>query len=448
MKKQLKKWLILALMALAALFTLAGCKLGESFEDVIKENNLVSHITYYANAEQATFTPNTSKSRDLWYKKDARPFNIGVDDGELGIKYDGYEIVGWYHVARDENGEPITTGSYTYKDETYYLYQLTDQKVDFSQNIQEGTHWIVAAKWAKISRVNVYLVHDEENVTISLDTSKTLSKDSPLYNKQTNSFKATVTDGDWIESYRYEADGVLTMLPYNPIPIYKNEYTFVSYYMDEACTQPVSYPLIKTDDDQKVYAKYITGNWTVVRTADAVADMFENFFDSTMRFYLLPNVTIDCKDISIEKTYTTACEIQGNGAVLKNLTLDKPIEGEVISLFGEILSTAKIENLSFENFNMTFTARAMDFSLYVVFEKMETGATINNVNIQGSCTIFKSDRVNVENMFGAGGAMVYTHCLFGEPYATDEEYYAQHPNGFKVAGDSADFITITKKDLI
>ena len=441
MKKQFKRILILALFVLAALFTLVGCKLGESFEDVIKQNGLVSHITYYANAERAVFTPNASKSRDIWYKQDSRPFNIGVDDGSLGIEYDGYELIGWYFVECDEDGNPITTGTYTYEDTTCYLYKLTDQKVDFTQRIKEGEHWIVAAKWTKISRVNIVLVHDEPNVNIPVDTKK-LTTESPLYNAETGAYKTAVTNGDVIQSYRYEDNGTLTVLPYNPIAIVKNEYTFVAYYADVACTQYVTYPLVKTDVDQIVYAKYITGNWTVVRTADNVESMFKNLFDAAKRYYFLENAVIDCAGVKVSPSYTTACEIQGNGAIVKNLALDNRIAGDTASLFGKIEKTAILKELSFENFNMIYRVSKINVSVYFVFTALADGATIDNVKLQGTMKIVKPKDRKIENLMDADDNFVYDNCLFGS-FKTDDEYYAQYPNGFKVEGIPAEFITVT-----
>jgi len=440
MKKYLKKILIVILMALAAIFTLAGCKLGEDLDDVLERNDLVSHITYYANAEQAFFTPNASKMRDLWYKKDAQPFNIGVDDGNLGIQYEGYEILGWYFVELDEEGKPITTGSYKYEKETCYIYKLTDKKVDFSQPIPEAEHWIVAAKWTKISRVNVVLVHDEPNVNIPVDTKK-LTTESPLYNEETQSYKTTVTNGDVIQSYRYDDDGRLTTLPYNPVTIVKNAYTFIAYYADKACTQSVKYPLVKTDEDQVVYAKYITGTWTVVRTPDDVVGMFKALINSK-RYYFLQDTVIDCAGYQVSPSMFTGCEIQGNGSVIKNLTLDNFIQGESVSLFGKIEGTAILENLSLENLNMTYRVSKIDVSVYFICTTYVEGATVNNVTIQGTMKIVKSEARKVNNLVDAGGNLIYTRCLFGS-FATDEEYFTQNPNGFNIVGNPAEFITVT-----
>ena len=441
MKNKCKKLLIVFLTVFAAICTLAGCKLGESFDDVIKDNKLVSQVTYLANGEQAIFTPNYSKERNLYYAENTKPLNIGTD-GSLGIEYDGYEMLGWYYVALDEAEKPITTGSYTYNDEICYLYQLTDQKVDFSQPIPKDSHWIIAAKWTKISRVNVVLVHEDENASVAVDTKK-LTQDSPLYDEATNSYKSMVKNGDVIQAYRYEDDGRLTSLPKNPITVVSNAHTFIEYYADEACTQKVAFPLMKTDVDQIVYAKYVTGNWTVVKTADGVKAMFNALVDGK-RYYFLDGAEIDCTGVTVTASYFTGCEIKGNGAVIKNLTMDTRVERDEVAMFGKIEQTAIIENIAFENLAMTYRLTTRDASVYFAFTQLQDGASITNVTLQGSLTIVKPDSKTVDNLFDVDGNMVYTHCLFGEPYESDESYYAQASTGFKVVGNPADFITVTK----
>lgn len=443
MKKHFKKILIIMFAMLAALFTLAGCKLGESLEDVIEQNNLVSQITYYANGEQAIFTPNYSKECNLYYRENTQPANIG-EDGSLGIEYAGYEIVGWYYVDLDENDQPITTGSYQYKGETCYIYKLTDQKFDFSQRMQAGDHWIIAAKWVKISRVKVVLVHDDPNVSVPVDTSK-LTTESPLYDEESQTFKTAVANGDVIQSYPYDENGKRASLPNDPITVAENVYTFLAYYADKECTKPVAYPLLRTEVDEVVYAKYITGNWTVVRAKEGVANMLKSMTLASRKYYFLPGSEFDCTGLKIELAASTACEIQGNGAVLKNLTVDAYVKGDAASIFGTIKSTAKIENLTFENFNVTYRMSKSDASIYFLFSEIAAGATITNVSVQGSLKIVKSEDRKVINMPKVEDEYIFTHCLFGSPYETDEAYYAENNDGFKVVGNGADFITITSE---
>ena len=130
--------------------------------------------------------------------------------------------------------------------------------------------------------------------------------------------------------------------------------------------------------------------------------------------------------------------------MIKNLTMDTRVERDEVAMFGKIEQTAIIENIAFENLAMTYRLTTRDASVYFAFTQLQDGASITNVTLQGSLTIVKPDSKTVDNLFDVDGNMVYTHCLFGEPYESDESYYAQASTGFKVVGNPADFITVTK----
>ena len=263
-----------------------------------------------------------------------------------------------------------------------------------------------------------------------------------MYDATTNTYKSKVQAGDIIQSYRYEDNGELSSLPSKPITLLGNQHTFIEYYADEACTQLLEYPLKKTDVDATVYAKYITGNWVVVKSEEGVNAMFNALVDGK-RYYFLDNAEIDCKNITVKAAYFTGCEIKGNGAVLKNLNLDAYVDADETAIFGRIEKTAKIENITFENLNMIYRLTTKDASVYFVFTQIEEGATITNVTMQGTLTVIKPDSKTVNNLFDNEDKIVYTHSLFGEPYEKDEDYYAQTQTGFKVVGNPADFITVT-----
>jgi hypothetical protein len=125
--------------------------------------------------------------------------------------------------------------------------------------------------------------------------------------------------------------------------------------------------------------------------------------------------------------------------------MDVYVKGDSASIFGSIKGTAKIENLTFENFNVTYRMSKSDANIYFLFSEIATGATITNVSVQGSLKIVKSEDRKVNNIPKIDENYVFTRCLFGSPYTTDEEYYAANNNGFKVVGNGADFITLTSE---
>ena len=94
-------------------------------------------------------------------------------------------------------------------------------------------------------------------------------------------------------------------------------------------------------------------------------------------------------------------------------------------MFGNILQGAKIENITFENVTMEYTAKTEFFpEIYGVFTSLQEGATITNVIISGTLSFSGPGQSAASNMMGG-----YTHCLFGG-YTADEAYTA---DGFKVS---------------
>ena len=83
MKKKLKSTLLIILMAIAALFVLVGCSLGDSLKDIVQNNDLEAQVTYYVNNENAKFTPNTAKVKYMYYKAGAKVLNIGSSSSPI-----------------------------------------------------------------------------------------------------------------------------------------------------------------------------------------------------------------------------------------------------------------------------------------------------------------------------------------------------------------------------
>lgn len=427
MKKKLKGVLLVLLTALATLFVFAGCSFGETLDDILTKNNLTARVTYYVNAEGAEFTPNTAKQKDLYYTSGATAINIGTVSN-LGVKNEGFEFAGWYFVEQDAEGNLVTTGEYEdTQGEKHNLYALAEE-VDFTKKLQEGDHWHVAAKWTTAAKLRVELVFDDAETELKLDMDsytnpQELDKDL-LYGKE------SVKSGDEVIARSYDSNDEVLELDYNILQFKDYGYTFVEYYLDKECTKIVEFPLKKQEEgDQVIYAKCIAGDWTVIRTADDVKDIFNYTAD---RFHYWLTKDLDCKEISVTAPTSYAAEIQGNGYKLSNLTLNTQ-SGDTRSMFGEIKAKAKIENLSLENVTLTATKVLNNINAYFVFGSLSADATITNVTIQGQFIITKAESFKVMN-FGASGDD-YTKCLFGG-YDKDADYNG----GFTVVDEPKDFI--------
>ena len=218
-------------------------------------------------------------------------------------------------------------------------------------------------------------------------------------------------------------------MDYNILQFKDYGYTFVEYYLDKECTKIVEFPLKKQEDgDQVIYAKCIAGDWTIIRNADEVDDIF-GYNSSRYRYWLTRD--LDCTDVSAVAPSSYAAEIQGNGFTLSNLTINST-SGGTRSIFGNIAATAKIENLTIKNVTLSATKVLNKINAYFVFTSIDVGATITNVSIQGQFIITKPESISVEN-FGANND--YSSCLFGG-FNKDADYNG----GFTVEGDPKDFI--------
>lgn len=442
MKKKLKSTLLLLLTALAALFVFAGCSIGEpSLEELRETHNLTAQITYYINHEEAEFTPNTAKEKNLYYKADTLPYEI-TEKTSPGVKCDNYTFDAWYHVKM-QDGKPVTSG--TYKDangKEHFLYELGD-KADFTKKIQDGEHWLLAARWTTASKVLVKVAHEDKDVTIPLNKTKV----AQVFSTNTEALaslkdKDSVKVGDTLIAKSYSTAETVTEDDLSKIlslPVKDNEYTLVDYYEDEACTKLVQWPIKKQDEDVVIYAKAITGDWNILRRPNDVANMFSGMGSlAGERYYLTRD--LDCSAVSITSLSDGfGCELQGNGFKISNLKLNESImnKSDVASTFGDVEATARIENVTFENLTTKISTRDGVQNAYFVFTSLDAGAVIRNVSIQGQFIIVCPSGSFVNNFDDDK-----TACLFGG-YANDAAYVtASNGEGFVVQGNAKDFVSV------
>lgn len=417
MKRRSKISLLISLISLSSLFILTGCKLGITKQEIMDKYDLTAQITYFVNGEKATFEPIAATERDIYYQTGQIPYAIP----ESKISYQGHIFDGWYEVEC-KNGQPVPLE--TFKDDkgnvTHSTYTLT-QKVDFEKSpMEEGEHRYYAAKWLTRTKVKVKLVVDDKDAKVTIDKQKVKGEYfSPILDKE------TVSHGDEIMSFSY--DGSTGTLPSftAKLPVKDNAYTFVAYYEDEACTTPVSWPIQEQEEDVYIYAKYITGKWTVINSANGVTQLFDQMGSAQARFYLTSD--IDCSSLgeSIKPVAKLACQIQGNGFALKNLKVVRSNDNlDKTSIFGEITSTAVLNNVRFENltFECKFSKSSDMNNYYYLFNSLDKAAKITNVSISGSMLMYNEDReeISLPNL----KADPCVNYLFGG-YETDEAYLTE-----------------------
>ncbi|MBE7084748.1 MAG: hypothetical protein E7368_01680 [Clostridiales bacterium] len=373
------KWKLIAFLAVVASLLLLGgckgCKFQYTLEEKREETGMTACVTYYTNDKGAYFgTSDTEKK--LYFPAGAVAMNIGTDIVTNGTiptpTRENYTLVGWHEAELGPTGEIM-------RDEDGNVV-LKAEAFDFKTKLQNGDDIVLYAKWQKNEGIHVYLLCDG------------ITEDAP--------FTITVGEGEDKKDVTVENNGKLVEYPYTQNVWYKTDppkakgYTFFGLYEDKECTKEVSATVNQNEKgDYTIYAKYIKGNWTILRTpADIQSKLLFATYIGNTNFYLAND--IDCKDITVGKLGAFSRNLQGNGYTIKNLNVDagEIMQSEVVvSTFGRITSKGKIENVTFENitFNSKLTTKGAEVraKAYVLMQSMDEGATINNVAIKGTLKV-------------------------------------------------------------
>lgn len=422
MRKRLKRAIVLLFSALAALLMLVGCELGMTKEQAMNAYDAKASVTYYANGGDFG---NGNTTREIFYRANSRPLNIGVDAMLSGttitLKRDKYDFGGWYHVLEDENGNPIV-------DEKTGICQLDmERPVDFSTAVlQEEDAWYLGALWTAKVKVRVRLVSDD----VITD------KDGVAFDPAAED--VYIQESDYVPTNNFQTE---LRVDESPIELPKGSaYTFVGYYFDKEATRPIVAELRQQEgqtEDVIVYAKYISSEYTVVKTASEVGEMFDNLRSKNNKFYIARNIDMS-STTGISFNNNLAATVEGNGFTISNLSFTKSSTSGPQALFSTVKSTAVMKNLTLENVSFDYKV-PNSASIYFVFQKMESGATIENVTLSGVMNISGPSDAIINNLMNG-----YDNCLFGG-FESDAAYTTANPNGFKVLGKPEDFITLSMK---
>ncbi len=409
MRRRLKRAMLLLLAALASLLMFVGCELGMTKEDALNAYDLKASVTYYANGGDFG---NGNTKKEIWYAANSRPLNIGVDlmpsGTSINLKYDKHDFGGWYHLAVNEEGNPIVNT------ETGLCELDMTKPVDFSTAILlENDAWYLGALWNAKAKVRVRLLSDgiitDKSGTEFDPTSDTDIKVSDYVS--TNDYKTQLNVGK------------------SPIDLASNSaYQFVGYYSDPEAEKPIVEELRQQEgqtEDVIIYAKYISKEWTVVKSAADVKNMIMlNMKAADKKFYVARDIDMSTvAPFAVSNGVDVAATIEGNGFTISNLSIAKTKITADFALFGNVKSTAVMRNLTFENLVVECGVNSQ-VNVYFVCLGIEDGATIENITLSGSMEVGGTGGArNFENDFNS--------CMFGG-FATDETYETENPNGFKV----------------
>ncbi len=238
------------------------------------------------------------------------------------------------------------------------------------------------------TKMNAYLVA-EDNVSMGLDMVTTISENIDLVNDHVRRIRdlaeqaANGTYGeDSIKAIQAEIDSRLAEISrlkssaeFNGIKILESEQATPATFAMQRAGSGVTGSFIE-EVDQLTEEEAIAQGYTIIKTADELQAMQNN---PSGKYILMNDIDLEGYDWTpVGGTFAYSRftgELNGNGFIIKNLTINKPTE-DYVGLFG-CTDNATIKNLGVENTNIT----AGGYSGILIGEAV--GGNIENVYVTG-----------------------------------------------------------------
>ena len=289
----------------------------------------------------------------------------GITHGE--ITKPGYILDGWY------TGTKADDGTVTF-----------DRKWDFSTD-RVSSSFTLYAKWVKRLTFTTHYVVDGE----------ASDKTAIAYAEEGGAFRFVSPKWTGYTFMGYQNDAGVQVN---------------GYYLDEACTQPVvfdasgnatnlSHPGAGENNETEnvdVYAKFMSGNYRLVRKASDMASM-----SAGANYYLMNDV--DFKDVAVSGLAEFTGQIIGNGHKISNLSITHNRPGQAVTwfgLFGRLKGSAKISDVTFENCTLSVTLifdKTQGYNIGFLAGEMAEESKIENVTITNCLVkIIKSGNLTKE----------------------------------------------------
>jgi hypothetical protein len=410
MSKKLKINLLIIFIITFLTALLAGCSVGrESWEDTLKGYDAYGQsVTYYAN--EGKFE-NSLYEKSVYYVAGSNVFNIGVDSSSQNrnVTRNNYVLAGWEYAELDDEGNPV------YQDaenaEAYGMVKSSGVAVDFDTlTIEANQKLYLVAKWTPDYRIEYILVSD---LDISIKNSVTDADGNT--SETTTIYKS----GDTILEQLFGTFTSTTLYADKKMPTAEGS-TFVQLYADAECTIEISGTVEKPTDtsaeNPKVYAKYISGEWTVVKDAVGVVSMFGGL-NSATKYYISNDIDCTGKSASlIVAAKKTLATVEGNGHTLSNLTFNVSASaGLTYSIFGTLGATASLKDLTLKDITYSSTIRTGSVNYYIVYADALEGAEAQNVVIDGvTVSISGPDTVTINGTPITSGVDLSGHIFGGD----------------------------------
>lgn len=421
MKTRTRIKLLIFLIASFAVCLFAGCKIGEMTKDeFLKQNNAENQcVTYFANG--GSFNDTAARTK-LYIYYQANSYIMCSETNNFKVARTNFTFDAWYYIDVDGDGNP------GYDADGNII--LSTRKLEPTDRVPENKHLYVAAGWNANVAINIRLV-TESGFEIEDKDGKKYKSGDVINTVNFGAFSSYNLDG------KYDALETVNA-------------TYLYFFKDKECTEPIVTVNKPTEGDAEfvdVYAKYIEGEWNIVRTPADVRSMFIYSYDNTRRcpnYYLFTadnSGVIDCESenaVGLANS-TFAINIEGNGVIIDNLKFSNvqstALTGGKNSILGKLGASSAIKNLTLRNVTLTAQARSGNPEICVVCSGYEEGT--KSENFAG----FNIENVTAQ-LSSASGATIYniqgrTDCwLFGAYGELTDDEFAQEFTGVTVSGAS------------
>lgn len=377
MTSRLKKIVLVIGLLILASTLLTACQLGTTLEAEKEKFGVDAVITYHGNGGFINAI-NTQSYADVYYNEGSLAMNVGTDqvvNGTFFVERANYTLVGWYYPELDDENNLV------YEDAKNEIVKIDETKpFDFKNyRVAAGDDIDLYAYWLPNQKLEYVLAAES-----SIDN--TLIVKDEMY-----------VAGDIIRLEDFRTSTKIYAPTPDPLLGAATGYNFAGYYWDEQCTDPVTWPIARTNSGSnlRIYVKYLSLDWTVIANASDLSKLFGNKTNNG-KFFIKNdiNVTSDSivgsdntsKYITLVANSSFSGEIRGNGHTISGLYVRNRAvaNSEAVSLLGSIESGARISDLTIKDFKIEFYANSdASIEAYLFASTISEGASISNVKIDG-----------------------------------------------------------------
>lgn len=372
--KQKIKSLILALLCLTLVLLVTGCGETATPYEVNDSEGYTVSVKFDANG--GTFTTNTSVIVDS-FNTDGKSEIVLIAPEDSRREHDAFTVVknghflaGWYKQrmeSTDSNGETV----YTYADKWDFEKDVLTIDGDKEYSASEPALTLYAA-WVPLFEIEFYSLDSGDLVdTFKFDPTATKELAVPMWDEETGAiemFDFPERKGYTYNKAYFDADGAqeltdATLVHPGSVNVETGtaENSVLKLYVD--WTEGEWYRIYNVE--QFIESASLTGNYELF----ADLDFQDEIWPTSFMYGNFGGV------------------IKGNGHTIKNVDATQTNNSKVnAGLFGQLIDTANISDLNFENITFTIKAgtRKVGTSYGLLAGTLSGSATLSNVNILNS----------------------------------------------------------------